>query len=103
MIGLEIERPSIGGDRRLIAIERGEREAEVVAELRFLRYERNGSLEQRQRFRRPAALMERNAEIMKRERLLGVDAERVAIRALGGIEIAALMRRHTLRCERRRR
>src|SRR5881397_2919922 len=78
------------------------REAKVVVELRFLRCERNGPLEQRQRFRRPSALMERDAEIMKRQRLFGVDAERGAIRALRSLDVASLVRGKPLLGERGR-
>ena len=74
-------------------VEFGQCESEVVVELRLLRPQRRRPLEQRQRVGGASALIQDDAQIVKRERMLGGLTECRAIVALGVVQRAAAMRR----------
>ena len=99
VVRLERQRTPVGGDRVLVAVEHGERESQVVVEFGLARDQCGGSLERWKRFRRAPALIQDDTEVVQRKRLFGVLRECGAIRALGGVDVAAAMRINPLLCQ----
>ena len=92
MVGLQRQRATIRGDRILVAIERGEDEPQVVVELGFARDQRRGALQQGKGIGKASPLIQHDAEVVQCQGLSGVGGERSAIRALGGVDVAAAVR-----------
>ena len=92
VVGLQIERAPVRGDRVVDAVRRGEPQSEIVLELGLSRHRRRGALEQRQRGVEAPVLIFDDAEVVHGERLVGRGGQRGAVAALGGREVAAAMR-----------
>ena len=91
MLRVELEGAPVGGYRIRVAQRRGQREAAVVVEFGLARDERRGAVEQRHRFVQALLLVQRHAQVVQSQRVLGRECQRLAVQALGLGDVVAPM------------
>ena len=88
---LERERAPVFGDGLAVALQRHERQSAVVVVLGLVGCERDRAIEQRHRVGGAVALVEHDAQVVERARVVGRQAQRRAVVPFGGVEVVALV------------
>src|SRR4030095_12146294 len=92
-LGSQGERPSIRGDRFVIAPGGRESESQVIVEFGLIGHCGCSGMEQRERFIQTLALVQHDAEIVRRCRMARGERKGRTVPALCRFEVAALVHR----------